>query len=117
MMASKFSLLIFILILSTKIHSEENPGRPKIIFINKDIDGKEFAKKYDIEKPMEPLNVIPDLQERDDFFSGMKFPESWDDLNKDMFYIDVHQRPLSFLIEKYPEIKKDEIVRLLEKKK
>jgi hypothetical protein len=103
--------------MSTKIYSEENPGRPKIIFLNKDIDGKEFAKKYDIEKPMAPLFIMPDLQERDEFFSGMTFPESWDDLNKDIFYVEIHQRPLSFLIEKYLEINKKEILRLLEKKK
>jgi hypothetical protein len=110
-------LLVLSLLLSSRLYADENPGRPKILFLNQNINTKELTGNYDLEKPEGPTNVMPDLAERDSFFSGINFPASWDDLNKDIFYVEIHQRPLSYLIKKYPEIKKEDIARLKENKK
>lgn len=108
------NLFILVFLISTSIHAQTQSGKARVLVIDKNTDTTELEKKYVVEKPAPSNFVVPDLNERDKFFEGIKFPDNWDDLKKDMFYIELKSKSKSVedLIKKYPELKESDIKNL-----
>lgn len=110
-------LAIFVYLLSFSLLAQVNSKRAKVILIDKDIDSKELEKKYDVERPVEPNRILPTIQERDNLFQGIKLPGEWDELKKDIFFMELKEISLEELVNKYPEIKKSDLKNLKDKRK
>ncbi|RPJ73233.1 MAG: hypothetical protein EHM20_12575 [Alphaproteobacteria bacterium] len=112
------NLFIMLLLLSFNLNLQAQPqyGRAKVLVIGEDIDTTELAKEYVVEKPAPSNLVLPNLNERDIFFEGIIFPEYWDDLKKDIFYVELKSKSLDDLIIKYPDLKVSDIKMLKGKK-
>lgn len=110
-------LIIFLLFsINLTVYAQPKHGKAKVLIVDEDIDPTELAKDYTIEKA-EPSNLgLPDLKARDRSFKGIQFPENWDDLKKDIFYLELKSKSLEDLIKKYPDLKESDIKILKGKK-
>lgn len=105
--------IIFLLFsINSQVQAQIQPGKAKVLVIDENIDTTELAKEYVVEKPATSNFVVPDLNERDIFFEGISFPEYWDDLKKDVFYLELKSKSLDYLIIKYPDLKVSDIKNL-----
>lgn len=102
-------LLLLSFIFTTTIQAQNPSGRAKVLVIDQDIDTTELAKKYDVEKEA-PANLkLPNLRARDKVFEGVTFPENWDHLKKDVFFLELKEKSIEELIKKYPDLKESDI--------
>lgn len=61
-------------------------------------------------------NAIPDLDKRDKTLKNVKGMVGWGELKKDIFYMDLESKSLFELQEKYPQIKKEDLKSLKDKR-
>ncbi len=106
------NLLVLSFLLSGAIHGQTPMGKAKVLVIDQDIDTTQLEKKYDVEKAAPSNLSIPDLESRNKLFEGIIFPENWDDLKKDVFFMELRSKSINDLIKKYPELKKSDIKKL-----
>lgn len=71
---------------------------------------------YKINTERKDANVIPNKTLRDDFFSGVELPKSWDELDKDIFYMDLKSKSLDKLKKKYPQLDAKQLKKLKAKR-
>lgn len=103
---------INLLLCTFTILADVNDGKIKLLIIDKEISAKHLEKTYAIEYPDNPPPIFPSIEKRDHFFIGVEFPKSYDDLQKDMLYMELKTLPLTELTEKYPELEPNELKRL-----
>jgi hypothetical protein len=110
--------ILFVLFLSSnlRLQAQVNPGKARVLVIDQNIDTTELTKDYIVEKAAPSKLEVPDLNDRDMFFEGVIFPEYWDDLKKDIFYLELKSKSLSDLMIKYPDLKASDIKILKGKK-
>lgn len=105
-------LIVLAFLLTETIYAHEPSGRPTVLVINSNADTNQLEKKFKIERPAALTFEMPDLGIRDIFFENIIFPESWDDLKKDIFFLELRSMPLNELIKKYPDLKESDIQNL-----
>lgn len=109
-------LFILLFVFSINSHAQVQPGRAKVLVIDPNVDTTELEKKYTVEKPAPSNFVVPNLNDRDKFFERVVFPDSWDDLKKDIFFLELRSKSINDLIKKYPDLKESDIKNLKGKK-
>jgi hypothetical protein len=87
--------------------------KAKVLIVDPSLDSKEFKKKYQVERP-QIFNSLPDKKLRDQTLAGVKNISSWDEVKKDIFYMDLKKKDLKVLEERYPEIDKLDLKKLKE---
>jgi len=110
------NLLLISFFISILAFAESHQGGPKILLTDPEADTTELEKSYTVEKAAPPPFAMPDLNERDRFFEGVIFPESWDELKKDIFFMELKSKTFEDLVKKYPDLKKSDIHKLKGKK-
>lgn len=89
----------------------------QVFVVDKYIDSSTLEKKYQVTRKPQWFNNLPKRAVREEFFQDVNLPASWDELSKDIFYMDLQSKKLNELIVKYPEFKDDELKRLKGKHK
>jgi hypothetical protein len=107
--------LILLSLLSLPALAEE----PKAILLDEGATSSELDKRHDVQKAIPPRNILPDRAEREQFFAdnwkdGMK---DYDELEKDLLYMDLKSKTILELKSKYPELSPKELEELKTKRK
>lgn len=105
----KFVLLL--LLLTSFAHAQ----KAKVLLIDEDIDGKSLEKNFDIQKNTHESS-IPNKADRDLLLKGVKGTEKWDELQKDIFYMDLKSKSVKELKKKYSEISEKDLQLLKNKR-
>lgn len=97
----KMALITF-LISSTAF--AQNQG-VKVFIVDENIDSKQLEGKYEVTRKQEVFNSLPSRQKREELFKDIALPKDWDELSKDIFYMDIKNKSLTALAVKYPIFK------------
>lgn len=89
----------------------------KVFITDENIDSSTFDKKFEVQRKPIKNNSVPDRTARENFFNNFEIPKDWDELDKDMFYMDLHNKSLRDLIKKYPDYKERELSKLKDERK
>ncbi len=103
-------LVLFLFIFSFKASSQQ----VRALILDPDIDTKKL-KQYKIERP-ELYNSLPDRAEREKLLAGITVVKEYDELQKDILFMDLKSKSLKELQKKYPKISKLELQQLKGKK-
>ncbi len=80
-----------------------------VIILDPNIDSKELEKNFHVHRGSTHVSSIPDRKLRNSFLSDVDKVQKWDELKKDIFFIDLKNKDLSTLKKKYPEFSKTEL--------
>lgn len=100
-------LIIPLLMVLTSLPSYAQ--KAKLTVIDPDIDASELSRDFEINSPSPKKTFLPDRQERDDYFKGITAIKKWDELQKDIFFLDLQTKDLSLLAKKYPDLSAKEL--------
>jgi hypothetical protein len=92
---------------------------PKAILLDEGATSAELDKNHDVQTARPPRNILPAKAERDQFFAanwkdGLK---DYDELEKDLLYMDLKSKTILELKSKYPELTARELEELKTKRK
>lgn len=104
---------LFVLILIAPLAHAQ---KAKVLLIDKDIDEKELQQNFDVQKGSTHESSIPDKNVRDHFLKSVKATSKWDELQKDIFYMDLKSKSVKELKNKYPDISEKELQLLKDKR-
>ena len=90
--------------------------KAKVILLDDHIKSEKLEDNFDIETPQKN-EILPDMHMRDSLLGKASPFNQWDELKKDIFYMDLKSKSLSDLEKKYPEVSKNELKKLKEKRK
>lgn len=90
-------------------------GKAKLVIVDPNLDPEEFGEDFDVQSKRD--TKLPDKNERDDFLSGLKQAQDWDEWEKDLFYMELQYKSLDDLVRKYPDFTRKELKNLKEKRK
>jgi hypothetical protein len=77
----------------------------QIQVVDPDVDPASFEREgYQVQSKPSHYNVIPEMDKRDTLFQGVKLPAKWDQLDKDIFYMDLKSKSMDQLKLKYPNL-------------
>jgi hypothetical protein len=77
----------------------------QIQVVDPDVDPASFeGDGYQVQTKPSNYNVIPEMDKRDTLFQGVKLPAKWDQLDKDIFYMDLKSKSMDQLKLKYPNL-------------
>lgn len=90
--------------------------KAKVLLIDEDIDGKSLEKNFDVQKGSTHESSIPNKADRDLLLKGVKQASKWDELQKDIFYVELKSKSVKELKKKYPEFSEKELQLLKDKR-
>lgn len=100
-------MLTLLLLLSFPALSQIN-----IQVIDPDIDASDFEKDYRVKQEAEEFSSLPEIEKRDHVVKSVKASATWDELKKDIFYMDLKSKSLPDLVKKYPEVSQQQLKKL-----
>lgn len=91
----------------------------KAVLLEEGASSPELEKSHKVQKPVSPRNSLPARAEREQFFAdnwkeGLK---DYDELEKDLLYMDLKSKTILELSKKYPELSPKELESLKTKRK
>lgn len=104
-------VVLYLLLFSSFAHAQ----KAKVILIDEHIDGSSLQKNFDVQKNSHESS-IPKKEIRDEVLKGVKASEKWDELQKDIFYMDLKSKSVKELKKKYPAISEKELTFLKDKR-
>lgn len=93
-------ILITFLLSTTTVFAQ----RANVTILDSHIESKELEKNYDVNRGSTHKSSLPDKDFRDEVLSGVDSIQKWDELKKDIFFMDLKSRSLADLKKKYPEL-------------
>lgn len=90
--------------------------KAQVLLIDEDIDGKELEQNFNVHKGSTHVSSIPPKAIRDEVLKGVKPAEKWDELQKDIFYMELKSKSVKELKKKYPELSEKELQFLKDKR-
>lgn len=102
-----------LIIISTTVFAQQ------AILLEEGASSPELEKTNKVQKPVPPKNSLPARAEREQFFAdnwkeGLK---DYDELEKDLLYMDLKSKTILELRQKYPELTPKELEELQTKRK
>lgn len=97
--------LIFILLISQTVLAQ---GKPKVLVLDPDMDSKELDSTFEVQRPSD-FTALPKKEDRDLLFEGNKKIAKFDELKKDILYVDLRTKSVEEVKKKYPELNEQEI--------
>lgn len=89
----------------------------KVFIVDDNIDSKALEGKYEVTRKPDVYKTVPNRQKREELFRDTALPQDWDELSKDIFYMDLNNKSLSELAQKYPTFDKKVFIELKNKMK
>ena len=103
--------MIFILVFCFSLLST---AQIQVQVIDQQVDTKDLKKKgYFVNRESKDYSSLPDKRQRDKILNSISQTNGWDQLEKDIFYMNLRSKSINELTMKYPGIP----VHLLEKLK
>ena len=88
--------------------------KAKVLIIDPRIETKDLATNFDVERPVYHSS-LPKRNLRDKTLAGIQSSKAWDEVKKDIFYMDLKSKNLNDLKKKYPEVSTDELKKVMGK--
>lgn len=107
----KKPLIILSLLFTTSVFAQ----KADLTVIDPHMDASSLKDNYKVHSGELPESSLPNLNQRDSLFYGLKEVQNWDELKKDIFYMDLRSKPLDYLKNKYPELKQNQLQTLKNK--
>ena len=105
------TLSLFLLLLSLPLLAQ----MPHVTILDPNIDSEELKKNFHVNRGSTHESSLPDKQVRDNLLAESKATSKWDELKKDIFFMDLKRKALPELKKKYPEFSITEIENLQRK--
>ncbi len=70
------------------------------------------GRSYQIEREEKSFSSIPAKEKRDKLLADVPESKLWDELDKDIFYMDLKNQTIEQLVAKYPKMTKTKLERL-----
>lgn len=106
------TLILFLLSFSISAFSQV-----QVQIVDPELDTAPLEKSgYQVSKKTSVHNALPNKKDRDKLLSELPEAKKWDELSKDIFYMDLKSKTLSDLQKKYPQISKAALKDLKEKR-
>jgi hypothetical protein len=70
--------------------------------------------KYQVERKSHEAHALPDKEQRDQLFQGIQAIDQFDQLKKDILFMDLKRKSVSELQQKYPELTRQQLKSLKE---
>lgn len=86
--------------------------KAQLTVVSPDINADSLKDSFDVHYGSSHKSSLPDRQERERVLTGLEAASNWDELKRDIFYMDIKTRPLEVLAKKYPEIPSSELTEL-----
>jgi hypothetical protein len=99
----KLLILLFVLPVFSQV---------KVQVIDPELDTTPFEGNYQVSRKEETFSSLPSKKERDKLLSQIAATKDWDELKKDLFYMDLNSKKMEQLKIKYPEIPVQELRKL-----
>lgn len=77
--------------------------KAKVLIVDPDVETIELEKDFEIQRPAHHY-ALPDKKVRDEVFEGVESLKKYDELKKDIFFMDLQSKPVQEIRKKYPEI-------------
>lgn len=87
-----------------------------MVALDPDDDTSSIEDEFQVLAPEKTHNSLPSKQVRDAFLEGIDL-DTWDEWDKDLFYMNLKSRSIEELVLKYPQFEKADLVKLKEKRK
>ncbi len=107
--------LIPFLILASFTTLAQNEG-VKVQIVDENIDSSSLEKSYQVSRHRDSSTSLPDRDLREEVLKDIKAIQKWDELKKDIFFMDLGSKSIKELVQKYPEIKESELKFLKDKR-
>jgi hypothetical protein len=92
-------------------------GQVQIQVIDPQLDTQELEKKHFIvTREEDEFSSLPDKNKRDELFKELGEIKNWDELQKDIFYMDLKSKSIDKLIKKYPQLSSKKLQSLKDKR-
>jgi hypothetical protein len=88
----------------TILLSNTSWAQVKVQIVDTDLDSTSLEKDYQVNKEVTSVNSLPDKEVRDELLDDLISIKKWDDLKKDIFFMDLKSKSLKDLSVKYPEV-------------
>jgi hypothetical protein len=106
-----------ILIFLISVISLHSYSQVEIQVVDPTLDTKALeGQGYKISKKTASHNALPDKNLRDSLLSDIPETKKWDELQKDIFYMELKKKSLNDLEKKYPQISKKQLEVLKDKR-
>lgn len=105
-------ILITLLLSTTSVLAQ----RANVTILDPDIDSKELKQHFNVNRGSTHVSSLPDRDLRDEVLSGVETVQNWDELKKDIFFMDLKSKSLGDLQKKYPELTLAEIKSLKDRR-
>lgn len=89
--------------------------RAKVLIVDPDVETKDLEQDYEVQRPRQPY-ALPNKEIRDEVFAGIESVKKYDELKKDILYMDLQSKTLPELKKKYPDISQDEFKIMMDRK-
>ena len=106
--------LLFILLLFSHLTLAQ---RAEVTILDPNIDGRSLERSYNVHRGSTHQSSLPDRNVREDLFRHMPELQHWDELKKDMLFMDLGRHSASKIKQKYPSLSDREIQTLMELRK
>jgi hypothetical protein len=103
-------ILIFSLLIALPLMAQV-----QVQVLDPDIDTSSLEKKYQVHRDTKQANSLPNKELRDQLFQGVTKINKYDELKKDIFFMDLKRRSIPELLKKYPEFSMKELKSLKDK--
>jgi putative salt-induced outer membrane protein YdiY len=104
----KPSILLVILLYTLSAFAQ----KAQVTILDDDIDGSPLEKEFNVHKGSTHKSFLPAKEERDFALKDLKQIQKWDELKKDIFYMELKSKSISE--QKYPEFSTQELKTLKE---
>lgn len=78
--------------------------KAQLIVVDPQVNAEALSDQYEIHRPAPSDNKFPTRAEREKSLRGLSSVNDWDELKRDLFYMDLKKLPLKDLKKKYPEV-------------
>jgi hypothetical protein len=81
-------------------------GQIQIQVVDSQLDTQQLEKKkeFKVTREKDEFSSLPDKQKRDQLIKDLDEIKDWDELQKDIFYMDLKSKSIDKLIKKYPQL-------------
>lgn len=84
--------------------------------VDENIDSSSLEGQYQVQREHKKSGNIPVKELRDEVLKDVKQAQKWDELKKDIFFMDLERKSIPELVKKYPELKESELKFLKDKR-
>lgn len=84
------------------------------MIIDQDIETQELEPHFNVQRPQR-VSSLPDRYTRETLLEEFEIGESWDELKKDIFFMELRLKTLVELKKKYPELSEKKLKEIQER--